>query len=104
MSYNEKADLWSIGVILRELCTLKKPQSAWKDEVLQKPLSNKYTDEMRAVVDNLLQVNPEDRMPINKLLRQPLFSEYLKKHKNQVFVNFELGHTTLHGEKIYDVY
>lgn len=102
-SYNEKADMWSIGVILRELCTLKKPQSTWQG-VLQKPLSNKYTPDMHAIVDNLLQVNPESRMPINKLLLQPLFSDFLDKQKNQVFIKTEFAHTTLHGEKIYDVY
>ena len=96
MTYNEKADMWSIGAILRELCTLKKPQSLWQD-VHHKPLSNKYTPDMHEIVDNLLQVNPDKRMPINKLLQKSLFSEFLEKQKNQVFIKTEFAHTTLHG-------
>lgn len=79
--YTNKSDVWSLGVILYELCTLKHPFSA--DNLLglvfkivqekHEPISNgKYSNELLELIDELLQKDPEKRPSVRQILKKGL--------------------------------
>ncbi|KEG06752.1 putative serine/threonine protein kinase [Trypanosoma grayi] len=78
--YSKKADLFSLGVLLYELLTLKRPfDGANMQEVMQKTLSGKYeplpssiSPEMSGIVSSLLSSDPRARPSSSKLLNTPI--------------------------------
>ena len=74
--YDEKSDLWSLGCIIYEMCTLKPPFRAPNMDGLYKkvqkgqydPIPSKYSPELSNIIKNLLQVNPKNRPSCGKLL------------------------------------
>ncbi|EPY28144.1 protein kinase, partial [Strigomonas culicis] len=74
--YSKKADMFSLGVLLYELLTLKRPfDGANMNEVMQKtlagrydPLPSKISPEMKEMVSSLLAGDPRQRPSSSKLL------------------------------------
>ncbi|CAD2214253.1 protein kinase [Angomonas deanei] len=74
--YSKKADMFSLGVLLYELLTLKRPfDGANMNEVMQKtlagrfePLPSKISPEMKEIVSSLLSGDPTRRPSSSKLL------------------------------------
>lgn len=74
--YSKKADMWSLGVILYELLTLRRPfKGPSQREIMQQVLHGKYdpfrcevSDSMKAILDPLLSKNPADRPNTDQLL------------------------------------
>lgn len=76
--YTSKSDVWALGCILYELCTLKKPFEA--DNLLglvfkivtdqPEPLDPKlpYSNEIKKLIDLLLQKEPKNRPSIAEIL------------------------------------
>lgn len=79
-AYSKKADMFSLGVLLYELLTLKRPfDGANMNEVMQKtlsgkfePLPNRVSPEMAEIVSSLLSGDPHKRPSSNKLLNTSL--------------------------------
>lgn len=67
--YDEKVDIWSIGCILYEMCTLIPPYVASCMDSLKLKVASgirpeipkQYSDEMRKTIDILLQADPNKR-------------------------------------------
>ncbi|KAH9582291.1 Protein kinase domain [Trypanosoma melophagium] len=78
--YSKKADLFSLGVLLYELLTLKRPFDGENmQEVMQKTLTGKYeplpssiSPEMSEIVALLLSGDPRARPSSSKLLNMPI--------------------------------
>ena len=78
--YGKKADMWSIGVILYELMTLKKPfsGSSMRDLVQNvmsgnvDPLPEVYSKELRDLCLSLLSLDPEKRPSVPEVFECPL--------------------------------
>lgn len=78
--YSFKADIWSLGVILLEMCLLKPPFDANSLPVLalkiskgeHYPVPKYYSKELKRLVVELLQVDPAKRPTIAEILKNPL--------------------------------
>ena len=79
--YNKKTDIWSLGVILYEMCMLNKPFKANSEEELKKkvikekykPIDTKYSKELVNMVNMLLVKNPEKRPSIDEIIQNYVF-------------------------------
>uniref|UniRef100_A0A0G4GNH3 non-specific serine/threonine protein kinase n=1 Tax=Chromera velia CCMP2878 TaxID=1169474 RepID=A0A0G4GNH3_9ALVE len=80
MPYDAKSDVWSLGVILYEMCALKPPFRADDMEALyRKVLRGEYScipaafsSDLECLVALLLQVNPVTRPSMGQLLQHPV--------------------------------
>ncbi|XP_048197401.1 serine/threonine-protein kinase Nek3 isoform X2 [Perognathus longimembris pacificus] len=74
--YNNKSDIWSLGCILYELCTLKHPFQAnsWKTLILKicqgsiRPLPSHYSYELQYLIKQMFKRNPSQRPSATTLL------------------------------------
>jgi serine/threonine protein kinase len=77
--YNEKCDVWALGVVLYELCALRHPflgatERSLRDRVLKgqyDPLPSSYSPALRDVLRLLLAVDPRARPAVDQILAHP---------------------------------
>ena len=81
--YSKQADNWSLGVLLYELMTLKKPFTSSSMRGLMQCICNGeftmptgYSPELCAVLKGLLTVDTSKRMSMTDLLQQPVMRRY----------------------------
>jgi len=105
--YNAKSDIWSLGVILYELMTFKKPfNGLCIAEIMQnilyknyKPISSMYSKEICELVHLLLNKNPDNRPGINEILQMPLIKNKAIALLGKTLAKSELNHGVFHGLK-----
>jgi NIMA (never in mitosis gene a)-related kinase len=74
--YSFKSDVWSLGVVLYEMCALKPPFTSDSLNFLAlkivrgqySPLPGHYSKELKNLVFSLLQVDPVKRPSVNQIL------------------------------------
>jgi hypothetical protein len=80
-SYDARADLYSTGTILYHMMTNGPPYKADSIKQLQQKLANppklhypsRFSDELRAITESLLKVDPDDRITFAQFFGHPLF-------------------------------
>ncbi|KAM9468979.1 serine/threonine-protein kinase Nek3 [Clarias gariepinus] len=86
--YNNKSDIWSLGCVLYELCTLRHPFEArsWKSLILKvcrgtyTPLPSHLSYELHYLIKHMFKTNPRDRPSIHTILSSHRVSRLLHKH------------------------
>ncbi|XP_072542760.1 serine/threonine-protein kinase Nek5 [Salminus brasiliensis] len=105
--YNNKTDMWSLGCVLYELCTLRHPfeGSSLRQLIVRicrgryAPVSQRYSAELRLLLSQLFKVSPWDRPSVNSLLKRPLLHTHISKHLDPQLMEEEFSHTVLHRVK-----
>ncbi|XP_060739307.1 serine/threonine-protein kinase Nek1 isoform X4 [Tachysurus vachellii] len=85
--YNNKSDIWALGCVLYEMCTLKHAFEAgnMKNLVLNiirgsyPPVSVHYSQDLRALLGLLFKRNPRERPSVSAILDKPFLSHRIQK-------------------------
>ena len=102
--YDFKSDIWSLGVLLYEMCALKMPFDASNLPQLYikiincnyQPLSNNFSDELKILVKDLLNETSIKRPNIGEVLNYPIIKSRIRKFLNKEEYEAEFSHTILH--------
>ncbi|XP_012503855.1 PREDICTED: serine/threonine-protein kinase Nek5 [Propithecus coquereli] len=105
--YNNKTDIWSLGCVLYELCTLKHPfeGNSLHQLVLKicqahfAPISPRFSRDLRSLIPQLFKVSPRDRPSINSILKRPFLENLIAKYLAPEVIKEEFNRTLLHRER-----
>lgn len=103
--YNFKSDIWSLGVLLYELCSLKPPFDASSLHFLAlkivrgvyPPLSKQLSQPLRNLVSKMLKTDPQARPNIHEILHEPIIRNRIKNFLSTPERMQEFSHTILHN-------
>lgn len=109
--YNAKTDVWSLGIVLYELCAKKLPFNTVRND--KKLLESRiragkyeeiplvYSQELRDLVGMLLRTDPLKRPSANEILRLPLIKRRISSFLNEAQMKDEFSHTVLHKKNVF---
>uniref|UniRef100_A0A3B3DN48 non-specific serine/threonine protein kinase n=1 Tax=Oryzias melastigma TaxID=30732 RepID=A0A3B3DN48_ORYME len=104
--YNNKSDIWALGCVLYEMCTLKHAFEAgnMKNLVLKiirgsyPPVSVHYSQELRSLLAQLFKRNPRERPSVSSILEKPFLSCRIEKFLTPQILAQEFRHTFIHKQ------
>ncbi|XP_075053875.1 serine/threonine-protein kinase Nek1 isoform X2 [Mixophyes fleayi] len=97
--YNNKSDIWALGCVLYEMCTLKHAFEAgnMKNLVLKiirgsyPPVSLHYSYDLRNLLSMLFKRNPRDRPSVSSILEKPFIFKRIEKFLPPQLIAEEFG-------------
>uniref|UniRef100_A0A3P8XIL8 non-specific serine/threonine protein kinase n=1 Tax=Esox lucius TaxID=8010 RepID=A0A3P8XIL8_ESOLU len=104
--YNNKSDVWALGCVLYEMCTLKHAFEAgnMKNLVLKiirgsyPPVSMHYSQDLRTLMGLLFRRNPRERPSVNSILDKPFLSHRIFRFLTPEIIAQEFSHSFLHKQ------
>ncbi|XP_059369610.1 serine/threonine-protein kinase Nek1 [Carassius carassius] len=107
--YNNKSDIWALGCVLYEMCTLKHAFEAgnMKNLVLKiirgsfPPVSVHYSQDLRSLLAQLFKRNPRERPSVSAILDKPFLARRIQKFLSPQIIAQEFSHSLhLHQPKM----
>ena len=103
--YDFKSDIWSLGVLLYEMCALKMPFDASNLPQLYikiincnyPPLSDFYSNDLKKLIKSMLNETSLKRPNIGEILNYKIIQPRIKKFLNDAEYETEFSHTILHN-------
>uniref|UniRef100_A0A4W6E0U6 non-specific serine/threonine protein kinase n=1 Tax=Lates calcarifer TaxID=8187 RepID=A0A4W6E0U6_LATCA len=104
--YNNKSDIWALGCVLYEMCTLKHAFEAgnMKNLVLKiirgtyPPVSVHYSQDLRSLLALLFKRNPRERPSVSSILDKPFLSCRIERFLTPQLIAQEFRHNFLHKQ------
>ncbi|XP_062412789.1 serine/threonine-protein kinase Nek1 isoform X2 [Sardina pilchardus] len=104
--YNNKSDIWALGCVLYEMCTLKHAFEAgnMKNLVLKiirgsyPPVSLHYSQDLRCLLGLLFRRNPRERPSVSSVLDKPFLSRRIQKYLTPQLIAQEFSHGVHHRQ------
>ena len=89
--YNNKCDVWSVGCIIYEMCTLRPPFRGTSLTELYRnikngyytPISNYYSKDMKDLISMMLVVDSHKRASVDDILNSNIVKKWITKIKNE---------------------
>ncbi|NWZ41589.1 NEK1 kinase, partial [Brachypodius atriceps] len=102
--YNNKSDIWALGCVLYEMCTLKHAFEAgnMKNLVLKiisgpfPPVSMHYSYDLRNLLSQLFKRNPRNRPSVNSILEKNFIAKRVEKFLTPELIAGEVNHKIFH--------
>ncbi|XP_016153461.1 PREDICTED: serine/threonine-protein kinase Nek1 isoform X8 [Ficedula albicollis] len=102
--YNNKSDIWALGCVLYEMCTLKHAFEAgnMKNLVLKiisgpfPPVSMHYSYDLRNLLSQLFKRNPRNRPSVNSILEKNFIAKRVEKFLTPELIAEEFDHKIFH--------
>lgn len=103
--YNMKTDIWSLGCVLYEMCTLRHPfNGRAMDDVMNSIMKSKtpriptfYDLDLQRIVRKMLSKDPTKRPTIHDIIAEPLIKYKAFALLGRTQGRIELSHTIFHG-------
>ncbi|KAK3522626.1 hypothetical protein QTP86_028197 [Hemibagrus guttatus] len=101
--YNNKSDIWALGCVLYEMCTLKHAFEAgnMKNLVLNiirgsyPPVSVHYSQDLRTLLGQLFKRNPRERPSVSAILDKPFLARRIQKFLSPQLIAQEFNQSVL---------
>ncbi|XP_048453860.1 serine/threonine-protein kinase Nek3-like [Rhincodon typus] len=91
------SDIWALGCVLYELCTLRHPfqSNSWKNLILKickgtyTPIPRHYSYELQYIIKQMFKRNPKDRPSVSTILARNCFAKLINKFLSPEMVKKE---------------
>ena len=109
--YNFKSDIWSLGVLLYELCTLKPPFDGCSIRQLgmnivrgtYPPLPQHFSKDLKNLVSSQLTIDPNKRPTVGHMLKMPFIMSRIRNVLTESVRFQEFSHTIFHNQDLFAV-
>ena len=109
-TYDFKTDIWSIGVLLYEMCALRPPFNGQNLHQLAIQIvsgqyqaldTSRFSPGLIKLVDLMLTVDSTSRPSINEILKLPILRHRVRQIMDDKLFEEEFSHTVLHQQQIF---